>query len=64
MCKLDRNLITATASLKGMSKAKAHCLDTFIQCKPLVDWLQKTMKSKDNFMIILCKCSSVMILIN
>lgn len=46
MCKLDKDLIKATASLKGMTEAQAHCLQVFNECKSLVKWLRESMKSK------------------
>nr|XP_022293483.1 E3 ubiquitin-protein ligase rnf213-alpha-like isoform X1 [Crassostrea virginica] len=45
MCKLDKDLIKATASLKGMTEAQAHCLQVFNECKSLVKWLRESMKS-------------------
>ena len=46
MCKLDEDLIKATASLKGMTEAQAHCLQVFNECKSLVEWLRESMKSE------------------
>lgn len=44
MCKLDKDLIKATVSLKGMTKEQADCLAAFMDCKPLVEWLRDSMK--------------------
>ena len=46
MCKLDEDLLKATASLKGMTEEQAHCLQVFIECKSLVEWLRESMKSE------------------
>ena len=43
MNKLDRSLLKICAVLKKVTKERAECLKTFIRCKPLVDWLKKSM---------------------
>lgn len=45
MNKLDKDLIKATVSLKGMTEKQVECLKVFMDCKPLVEWVRESMKS-------------------
>lgn len=48
MCKLDKDLMKATVSLKGMTEKQVECLKVFMDCKPLVEWVRESMKSMFN----------------
>lgn len=48
MNKLDEDLIKATVSLKGMTEKQVNCLEVFMDCKPLVEWVRESMKSLFN----------------
>ena len=42
--KLDQNLLNTCTLLLGFDDTKVECLKTFIKCKPLVTWIQESMK--------------------
>ncbi|KAK3098854.1 hypothetical protein FSP39_023768 [Pinctada imbricata] len=45
MCEIDESLMKACSVLKGMNEENIKSLETFIKCKPLVDWLRSAMKT-------------------
>lgn len=46
MNEFDRSLIDACDVLRGIKDDHAKCLEEFINCKKLIDWLRKSMESK------------------
>ncbi|CAG2215365.1 RNF213 [Mytilus edulis] len=43
MKKLDNNLLTTCSILGGITQDRSECLQVFIKCKPLVDWIKESM---------------------
>ncbi|XP_052062680.1 E3 ubiquitin-protein ligase rnf213-alpha-like isoform X2 [Mytilus californianus] len=43
MKKLNQNLLTTCSILGQVTPERSECLKDFIKCKPLVDWLKKSM---------------------
>lgn len=46
MNEFDSSLISACDVLRGIKDEHAKCLEEFINCKQLIDWLRKTMESE------------------
>ena len=42
----NNSLIDACDVLKGIGDQETKCLEAFIDCKQLIDWLRKSMESK------------------
>lgn len=55
MCKLDRDFIKVIECLKKMLKVEVKCLQILNNCKLVVDWLKKNIKSKyfDSYFLII-----------
>ncbi|XP_052062754.1 E3 ubiquitin-protein ligase rnf213-alpha-like isoform X2 [Mytilus californianus] len=43
MKKLDSNLLDTCSILGGITQDRSECLQVFIKCKPLVDWIKESM---------------------
>ena len=42
----NNSLIEACDVLRGIGDSETKCLEAFIDCKQLIDWLRKSMESK------------------
>ncbi|VDI83612.1 Hypothetical predicted protein, partial [Mytilus galloprovincialis] len=60
MKKLDNNLLTTCSILGGITQDRSECLQVFIKCKPLVDWIKESMPEKEcDTKMFLEKCEVV-----
>jgi len=48
MSAFDESLMTACAFLKHISPEERECIDAFIKCRAVVEWLRESMKEGIN----------------
>ncbi|XP_062615790.1 E3 ubiquitin-protein ligase RNF213-like, partial [Saccostrea cucullata] len=53
MYKLDKDLRRTMMSLKGMTGEQKRCLEAFIDCKPLVEWIRRTMRNRKELLVFI-----------